>query len=110
MSYAKNQAGFYYIEIRLTAKYKTFRTQRAGEKDGIERVGGQRADGVWETVKWLVSREMAHVENGKLVADHSHAKELFDRLDAEPKFIEGNRFKAQERVGNIEKVVKSSLF
>lgn len=98
MIYAKKQGEFYYIEIRPIAEYKTFRTlKNTGEKDGIERVGGQREDGSWETVKWLVNKVMAHVEKGKLVADHSDAKELFDKLDAEPKHIEGNRFEAKDR-------------
>lgn len=97
MSYAKNQAGFYYIEVRPIAEYKTFRTRDVGVKRGIERVAGQRADGFWDTVKWLVSEEMAHVENGRLVADDADAKELFDKLDAEPKHIEGNRFEARDR-------------
>ena len=97
MSYAKNQNGFYYIEVKPVEEYKRFRTLGAdsGEKDGIERVVGQRADGVWETVKWLVGKESAHVENGSLVADNSSAKKLFERLDSEPKHIAGNRFKAK---------------
>jgi len=74
--------------------------RNADEKSGIERVVGQRADGIWDTVKWLVSTAMAHVENGRLVADHTNAKELFDRLDSEPKHIEGNRFEAQDRAAD----------
>jgi len=95
---AKKQSGFFYIEVRPKDEYKTFRTRDAGEQDGIERVVGQREDGSWDTVKWLVSKEMAHVENGRLVADHLGAKELFNRLDSEPRHIEDNRFEAKDRV------------
>lgn len=104
MGHAENQTGFYYIEVRSKEKYKTFRTRDAGEKDGIERVIGQREDGIWETVKWLLNKEMAHVENGRLVADHPNAKELFDCLDSAPIYVEGNRFKAKDRAANIRSV------
>lgn len=107
----KNQGGFYYIEVRPKAVYKNFRAHCTDEKDGIERVAGQREDGTWETVTWLVSKEMAHIENGRLVADHPNAKELFDKLGAEPKQIEDNRFEAKESGRKISNQgVKSILF
>lgn len=86
---------FFYIEVKSPKEYKTFRTQEVDETVGIERVAGQREDGYWETVKWLVSKQIAHVENGRLVADRPEAKELFDKLEAAPKHIEGSRFEAK---------------
>jgi len=74
-----------------------------GKKNGIERVGGQRENGSWDTVKWLVSKEMAHVENGKLVPDHKDAKELFDELGSQPKHIKGDIFKAKDKPDVPEK-------
>ena len=97
MDYTENQSGFYYIEIRAKAPYKTFRVFAVGDKSGIERVAGQRADGSWETVKWLVSKELAHVENGKLVAESPEAIELFDKFYSAPEQIEGNLFKAKDK-------------
>ena len=88
---------FYHIEVRPKEEFVTFRTQDVGKKNGIERVGGQRENGSWDTVKWLVSKEMAHVENGKLIADHPDAKELFDELGTEPKQIEGDLFEAKDK-------------
>lgn len=88
---------YFHIEVRPKDEFVTFRTQDVGKKNGIERVGGQRENGSWETVKWLVNKEMAHVENGRLVADHPDAKELFDKLGAEPRRIEGDIFEAKER-------------
>lgn len=100
---ATGEGEFYHIEVRPKEEFKTFRTQDVGEKGGLERVGGQRENGSWDTVKWLVSKEMAHVENGKLVADHPDAKELFDELGSEPKHIEGDRFEAKDRPKVAEK-------
>ncbi len=97
MNGAKHQGEFYYIEVRPKEEYKAFRTRAENEKNGIERVAGQRADGTWDTVKWLVSTALAHIENGRLVADHADAQELLDKLDAEPQHLEGNRFVAQDR-------------
>ena len=101
MTAAKNRTGFHYIEVRPVENYKAFRARAIGDTDGIERVVGQRADGVWETVKWLVGKTLAHVENGSLVADYAAAQELFDRFDSQPKHIEGNRFEAQERAVSL---------
>ena len=95
---AVGEGRFYHIEIRSQQGFKTFHAQKFGIEDGIERVGGQRADGSWETVKWLVSKELAHVENGRLIADDKEARTLFDKLNFVPKHIEGDRFAAQVRI------------
>lgn len=100
---ATGEGEFYHIEVRPKDEFVTFRTQDVGKKDGIERVGGQRENGSWDTVKWLVSKEMAHVENGRLVADHKDAKELFDELGSAPKHVEGDIFKAKDRPDAAEK-------
>ena len=92
---ATGRSDFFYIEVKSKEEFKTFRTQEVSGKNGIERVVGQREDGTWETVKWLVSKKMAHVENGKLVADDKDARELFDKLNHVPKHIEGDRFEAK---------------
>lgn len=92
---ANGTGGFYHIEIKSLAEFKRFRAQDVGKKGGIERVGGQRSDGTWETVKWLVGKEMAHIEDGRLIADHNDAQELFDRLETVPRHIELDRFNAK---------------
>jgi len=94
---------YYHIEVRPKEDFVTFRTQDVGEKGGIERVGGQRENGSWDTVKWLISKDFAHVKNGKLVADHPDAKKLFDELGTQPRHIEGDRFEAKDRPNVAEK-------
>lgn len=86
---------FYHIEVRPPREFKRFRIARSGS--GIERVGGQCENDVWKTVKWLVSKEFVHVENGRLVADNQTVRELFDTFDSEPRLIKDNRFNAKER-------------
>jgi hypothetical protein len=48
-------------------------------------------------VKWLVSKEDAHVEDGKLVGDTQEAKDLIRRLRSRPTHIRGDRFQAKPR-------------
>ena len=97
------EGDFYHIEVRPKEEFVTFRNQDVGEKGGIERVSGKRQSGSWDTVTWLVSKDFAHVENGKLIADHTDAKELFNELGSEPRHIEGDIFKAQDRPNVPEK-------
>ena len=95
---ATGEGEFYHIEVRPKSEFKTFRTQDVGEKGGIERVAGQRESGSWDTQKWLISKEHAHVENGRLVADTADAREVLRELGSAPEHIEGDRFRAKPRV------------
>lgn len=89
-------SNFYHIEVKSQREFKRFRVQDVSTDGCIECVGGQHADGTWDTVKWLVSKDLAHVEDGKLVADHADAQELFDRLEIVPIHLTGDRFTAKK--------------
>lgn len=88
---------FYHIEVRPRSEFVSFRTQDVGEKGGIERVAGRRTSGSWDTQKWLISKERAHVEDGRLVPDSPDAKDLIEKLGATPVHVRGDRFKAKDR-------------
>lgn len=92
---ATGEGQYYHIEIRPTGQFTTFRTHDVGEKGGIQRVAGQREDGTWDTQKWLISKELAHVEQGRLIPDHEDAREVLDDLGPGPMQIEGDRFRAR---------------
>jgi hypothetical protein len=51
----------------------------------------------------LISKEDAHVEDGKLVGDTTEAKDLIRRLRTKPKLIRGDRFEAKDRRNVPEK-------
>ena len=74
----------------------TFRTQDVGEPGHVQRVAGKRQSGSWDTVKWLISRQDAHVVGGKLVADTEDAREVLARPGAEPTYVKGE-FEAEPR-------------
>jgi hypothetical protein len=94
---------YYHIEVRPKDEFVSFRTHDIGEKGGIQRVGGKRSSGSWDDQKWLISKEHAHIENGKLVPDTQDAREALERLGSKPVHIRGDRFKAKPRPNVPEK-------
>ena len=88
---------FYHVEVRPKTEFETFRVQDVGKKHGIERVAGRRGNGSWDTQKWLISKEDAHVEDGELVPDSAAARKVLAALGATPAHVAGDRFKAKPR-------------
>jgi len=97
------QGNYYHVEVREGDDFETFRTQDVGDAGHLQRVGGKRATGSWATVKWLISKEDAHVEDGKLVGDTKDAKDLIKKLGSQPVQVSGDRFKAKDRRNVPEK-------
>ena len=91
------RGNYYHIELREGDDFETFRTQDVGDEGHLQRVAGKRPSGAWATVKWLVSKEDAHVEDGKLFGDSRDAKDLIRKLRSRPVHIQGDRFKAKPR-------------
>ena len=91
------QGNYYHIEVRDGGDFETFRTQDVGDPGHLQRVSGKRASGSWATVKWLIGKEDAHVEDGKLVGDTKDAKDLLKKLRTRPVKIRGDRFEAKPR-------------
>src|SRR5437773_9727269 len=60
---------YYHVGVRPKQDFVTFRTQDVGDPGHIQRVAGKRQSGSWGTVKWLISKEDAHIEDNKLVPD-----------------------------------------
>lgn len=88
---------YYHVEVRERGNLKTFRTQDVGDPGHLQRVAGRRESGSWTTVKWLISKEDAHVENGRLVPDTKDARELIEKLGSQPAHLSGDRFKTKPR-------------
>ena len=88
---------YYHVEVREGGDFETFRTQDVGDPGHLQRVSGKRASGSWTTVKWLIGKEDAHVEDGKLVGDTQDARDLIRKLRSKPVQIRGDRFEAKPR-------------
>jgi hypothetical protein len=91
------EGNYYHIEVRPKDEFTTFRTQDVGDGGHLQRVAGKRESGSWATAKWLISKEDAHVEDGKLVPDTKEAKDLIKELGSEPIHKRGDRFEAKPR-------------
>jgi hypothetical protein len=88
---------YYHVEVRPKAEFTTFRTQDVGDRGHLQRVAGKRSSGSWATATWLIGKEDAHVEDGKLVGDTKDAKDLLKKLGAKPVHVSGDRFEAKDR-------------
>lgn len=94
---------FFHIQVRPKSQFARFRVQDIGARGGIERVSGQRANGSWDTVKWLVEKTHAHIYAGRLVADTAEARKLLRSLGSTPVQTAGDRFRAKPRINIPER-------
>ncbi|OGG52685.1 hypothetical protein A2851_00560 [Candidatus Kaiserbacteria bacterium RIFCSPHIGHO2_01_FULL_53_29] len=85
---------FYRIEVRPKSDFKVFRIQDVGRKGGLERLAGKRASGSWDTVSWLVSKDDAHTERGKLVIDDKKARTALKQIRGPIVHVKGDVFRA----------------
>src|SRR5262245_34101549 len=77
---ARGEGEFFRVRVRPKDEFVTFRTQDVGEPGHVERVAGRRESGSWDTQAWLISKEDAHVEDGKLIPDTPEARDVIARL------------------------------
>lgn len=89
------EGDYFHVTLRDSRLFVRFRTQDVGAKGGLQRVVGQRPNETWADQKWLISKKMAHVENGYLVADDEAARKLLRQFGSAPRHIEGDLFKAR---------------
>jgi hypothetical protein len=96
---------YYHVEIRPGEEFVTFQTQDVGRRGHIQRVAGQRTSGYWTTVKWLIGKEDAHIQDQKLVPDTKAAKEVIQQLGSPPVRLVGDRFRARPNP-NVSETLK----
>jgi hypothetical protein len=94
---ARGGGKFFHIQVRPRTEFVTFRNQDIGARGGIERVAGRRADGSWDTQKWLLGKSEAHIDGKKLVADSLAAEKVLSQLGSVPRRLGGDRFIAKPR-------------
>jgi hypothetical protein len=96
---ARGGGRFYRVEVAPARRFIAFRYHDVGKKGGIERIAGQRADRTWDTAGWLISKDLAHVERGRLVPDAADARKVLSALGVTPHHVIGDRFQAEVRRG-----------
>jgi hypothetical protein len=94
---ARGRGGFFHIQVRPRTEFVFFRNQDVGSRGGIERVAGRRANGSWDTQKWLVGKTEAHRAGKRLTPDTAAARKLLSQLGSVPRHLGGDRFIAKPR-------------
>ena len=94
---ARGTGRFFHIQVRPRTEFVTFRNQDVGARGGIERVAGRRANGTWDTQKWLVGKTQAHLDGKQLAPDTAAARKLLAQLGSPPRHLGGDRFIARPR-------------
>ncbi|MGA7949755.1 MAG: hypothetical protein WCA45_06305 [Thiobacillaceae bacterium] len=97
------EGNYYHVGVRPKRDFVTFRTQDVGEAGHIQRVAGKRSSGSWDTVKWLISKEDAHIEHEELVPDSDEARKILAELGSQPVHVKGDVFEAKPRPNVAEK-------
>lgn len=96
---------YYHVEVRPGEEFVTFQTQDVGRRGHIQRVAGKRSSGYWTTVKWLIGKEDAHIQDEKLVPDTKAAKNVIEQLGSQPVRLIGDRFRAKPKP-NVSETIK----
>ncbi len=94
---ARGTGKYFHIQVRPKSEFVAFRNQDVGGRGGIERLAGRRANGSWDTQKWLIGKTQAHLDAGRLVADSAAAKKVLAQLGSAPRHLGGDRFIAKPR-------------
>jgi hypothetical protein len=95
---------YYHVELRPGEEFVTFQTQDVGRRGHIQRVAGRRSSGYWTTVKWLIGKEDAHIQDEKLVPDSKAAKDVIKQLGSQPTRLIGDRFRAKPKPNASESI------
>jgi hypothetical protein len=93
----KGEGDYFRIVVRSKEEFTTFRYHDVGEKGHTLRLAGKRSSGSWDTQTWLISKEDAHLEGDRLVADTEDARKLIETLGSKPKHVKGDIFEAKDR-------------
>jgi hypothetical protein len=94
---ARGLGGFFHIQVRPKSDFVFFRNQDVGRRGGIERVAGRRANGSWDTQKWLIGKSEAHRAGKRLAPDTAAARKVLAQLGSTPRHLGGDRFIAKPR-------------
>ncbi len=92
----KGEGDYYRIVVRPKGEFVTFRYHDVGQPGHIQRLAGKRSSGSWADEAWLISKEDAHIANGKLVADTSAAQKILDVIGP-VKHVKGDIFQGHPR-------------
>lgn len=88
---------FYRVMVRPKSEFVSFRNQDVGRRGGLERLAGRRSSGSWDTVSWLVSKNMARVRGGRLSITDAKARTALKQIRGPIYRVKGDIFRAHPR-------------
>ncbi len=88
---------YYRVIVRPKGEFSTFRVHDIGKEGHAQRLAGKRPNGRWDTQAWLINKNDAHIEQGKLVADEPKTKQILNKLSTVPRHVKGDIFRAKDR-------------
>lgn len=92
-----NDGDYYRVIIRPKSEFAMFRTHDVGRVGHSQRIAGKRSSGSWATHSWLIHKDDAFVESGKLKSKKSKIKNILGKLRGPIKKHKGNIFHAKPR-------------
>lgn len=98
---SKGEGQYYRIEVRPKSEFTTFRYHDVGEPGLILRLAGKRSSGSWDDHAWLVDKDMAKLEGGKLASSNSEVKEILEMIGP-IEHLKGDIFKGHPRENVLE--------
>ena len=100
---AKGTGDYYRVVVRDKNDFTSFRTQDVGREGHTQRLAGRRSSGSWATQAWLISKEDAHRDGDRLVAETVGARKVLRSLRRRPQHVKGDVFDAAPRRNVPEK-------
>jgi hypothetical protein len=94
---AGGSGDYYRVVVRDKNQFSSFRMHDVGRSGHAKRLAGHRKSGSWSTQAWLIHKEDAHKENGRLVADDPKARRILSRLRGPVRHVKGDVFRAKPR-------------
>ena len=92
----KGEGDYYRIVVRRKEEFATFRYHDVGKPGHIQRLAGRRPSGSWDDQAWLISKEDAHIANGRLVGNTSGARKVLDVIGP-VRHVRGDIFQGHPR-------------
>ncbi len=87
---------YYRIEVRPSSNFVDFRYHDVGRPGHVLRLAGRRASGSWADVAWLISKDDAHVRDGRLVTDEPDARKVLETIGP-ASHVKGDVFRGHPR-------------
>jgi hypothetical protein len=87
-----SEGSYYRIIVRPREDFKSFKSETPTINNTIQQINGKNAEGQWSTQSWLIHKDGAHIDSGKLVPDNKAVRRLLQVLDGHVVHIKDDVF------------------